>query len=582
VERKSEAKSEGKPIIVFHSIKWKNFLSTGNNWVKIDLDQHLNTLVVGENGTGKSTVLDALTFSLFGKPFRKINKPQLVNSVNDGGCLVEVSFTIGTISYIIRRGIKPAVFDILVNGEALDQTANVRDFQELLETQILRLNYKSFTQVVILGSSTFVPFMQLSAINRRDVIEDLLGIQIFSVMNTILKQKISLLKDNINENNNASSLKEQFVDVQTKNLNRIEKDNQKIIKRHQEDLISLIEETVQHELKIQENQFAVKPLKLKIAGLKKHENKLKDAEKIDNKLHTKELTLTREIEFYHDHDECPTCQQDIDKMFKTSKTQILAKKEKEVSKARKDIAKLLNEINKEIKNDYTILDKINALKAEVNLLETKISATKQIIKTLNDNIKELSTKGDVDKVKEEINQATQELQTLTGEKEKLTNRNEIQKIATSLLKDSGIKTLIIKQYLPIMNSLINKYLANMDFFVNFTLDESFNETIKSRHRDEFSYDSFSEGEKMRIDLALLFTWRTIAKLKNSTNTNLLVLDEVFDSSLDDAGTQEFLKILYTLGKDQNVFVISHKSDILQDKFNNIIRFEKIKGFSRIT
>ena len=293
------------------------------------------------------------------------------------------------------------------------------------------------------------------------------------------------------------------------------------------------------------------------------------------------MGLTRELDFYNDHDECPTCQQDIDNQFKKTKTQTLTKKEKEVAKARKDISKLLEEIDKEIKNDQTVVNTIQELNNEINSLTTKISATKQIIKTLENNIKELSAKGDVDKVKEEVEQANQELQVLNEKKEKLTNKNETQKIASTLLKDSGIKTLIIKQYLPIMNSLVNKYLASMDFFVNFTLDENFNETIKSRHRDEFSYASFSEGEKMRIDLALLFTWRSVAKLKNSTNTNLLILDEVFDSSLDDSGTQEFLKILYTLGKDQNVFVISHKGDVLQDKFNNIIKFEKIKGFSRI-
>lgn len=568
-------------MIQFHSVRWKNFLSTGNTWIKVDLDQHLNTLIVGENGTGKSTILDALTFSLFGKPFRKINKPQLVNSVNEGDCLVEVSFTIGTVLYVVRRGIKPAVFDILVNGQPLDQTANIRDFQELLETQILRLNYKSFTQVVILGSSTFVPFMQLSAANRREVIEDLLDIQIFSVMNTILKQKVSLLKDDINENDTNVSLKEQFVQVQTETLERIEKDNQKIITRYQNDIDLLSEEVADQQTKIQDNKAEVAPLELKIVNLKKHESKFKDAEKIDGKLQTKNLGLTRELDFYNDHDECPTCQQDIDNQFKKTKTKTLKTKEKEVAKARKDMIKLLAEIEKKIENDQAVVDQIQELNTEINSLETKISATKQIIKTLNDNIKELSTKGDVDKVKEDVEQATQELKTLNEEKETLTNKSEVQKIAATLLKDSGIKTLIIKQYLPIMNSLINKYLGNMDFFVNFTLDESFNETIKSRHRDEFSYASFSEGEKMRIDLALLFTWRTVAKLKNSTNTNLLVLDEVFDSSLDDTGTQEFLKILYTLGKDQNVFVISHKGDVLQDKFSNIIKFEKIKGFSRI-
>jgi DNA repair exonuclease SbcCD ATPase subunit len=569
-------------MIQFHSVQWKNFLSTGNNWTKVDLDQHLNTLIVGDNGTGKSTILDALTFSLFGKPFRKINKPQLVNTVNGGDCLVEVSFTIGTISYVVRRGIKPAVFDILVNGQPLDQTANIRDFQELLESQILRLNYKSFTQVVILGSSTFVPFMQLSAANRRDVIEDLLGIQIFSAMNTILKQKGSLLKDDISENDTNVSLKEQFVKIQTETLQRIEKDNQKIISRHQTDVKSLSKKMSDQEDKIQKTQTEIGPLEAKIVNLKNHKLKFKDAEKIDGKLQTKKLGITRELDFYNKHDECPTCQQDIDSQFKEEKTNTLKTKETEIVKAREDMTNMLMDIEEEITHDLAVVDQIQDLKSEINSLTTKISATQQIIKTLNDNIKELSAKGDVDKVKEEVEQATQELDTLNAEKEKLTNQNEVHRIAATLLKDSGIKTLIIKQYLPIMNSLINKYLVNMDFFVNFNLDEGFNETIKSRHRDEFSYESFSEGEKMRIDLALLFTWRTVAKLKNSTNTNLLVLDEVFDSSLDDTGTQEFLKILYTLGKDQNVFVISHKSDVLQDKFNNIIKFEKIKGFSRIS
>jgi DNA repair exonuclease SbcCD ATPase subunit len=571
----------GEKIITFKTIQWKNFLSTGNTWTKVDLDQHLNTLIVGDNGTGKSTILDALTFSLFGKPFRKINKPQLVNTVNDGDCLVEVSFTIGTISYVVRRGIKPAVFDILVNGQPLDQTANIRDFQELLESQILRLNYKSFTQVVILGSSTFVPFMQLSAANRRDVIEDLLGIQIFSAMNTILKQKGSLLKDDISENDTNVSLKEQFVKLQTETLRRIEKDNQKIISRHQTDVKSLSKKMSDQEDKIQKTQTEIGPLEAKIVNLKNHKLKFKDAEKIDGKLQTKNLGITRELDFYNKHDECPTCQQDIDSQFKEEKTNTLKTKETEIVKAREDMTNMLMDIEEEITHDLAVVDQIQDLKSEINSLTTKISATKQIIKTLNDNIKELSAKGDVDKVKEEVEQATQELDTLNAEKEKLTNQNEVHRIAATLLKDSGIKTLIIKQYLPIMNSLINKYLVNMDFFVNFNLDEGFNETIKSRHRDEFSYESFSEGEKMRIDLALLFTWRTVAKLKNSTNTNLLVLDEVFDSSLDDTGTQEFLKILYTLGKDQNVFVISHKGDVLQDKFNNIIKFEKIKGFSRI-
>jgi DNA repair exonuclease SbcCD ATPase subunit len=536
---------------------------------------------VGENGSGKSTILDALTFALFGKSFRKINKPQLVNSINDADCLVEVSFTIGNKLYLVRRGIKPSVFEILVDGNPLNQSAHIRDFQDLLENQIIKLNYKSFTQVVVLGSSTFVPFMQLTAANRREVIEDLLGIQIFSSMNTILKSQISTVKDEIKDNETSISLEEQLFNVQSENLSRIVKDNQKIINRHQDDIENFETEKIQQEHTVSGHQTTIKPLQLKIASASNHGKKLKEAETIDSKLYNKEKTLRHELEFYDDHDECPVCQQDIDKIFKKETVKIKKEKMKEVNKARKAIVNLLKEINKEIEKDEEISKKLLFFQSEIALLQSKISAAEQIINSLKENIKQLSTKGDVDKVKEEIEQASKKLEELETKKEDLSNQNEIQKIATSLLKDSGIKTLIIKQYLPIMNSLINKYLASMDFFVNFNLDDNFNETIKSRHRDEFSYASFSEGEKMRIDLALLFTWRSIAKLKNSTNTNLLILDEVFDSSLDDAGTQEFLKILYTLGKDQNVFVISHKSDVLQDKFNHIIKFEKIKGFSRI-
>lgn len=546
-----------------------------------DLDRHPNTLIIGENGSGKSTVLDALTFSLFGKPFRKINKPQLVNTINDGECVVEITFTIGSKLYFIRRGIKPNKFDILVDGQSLNQSANVRDFQDLLEKQILKLNYKSFTQVVILGSSTFVPFMQLSAANRREVIEDLLDIQIFSSMNTILKQRISTTKDSLNENASSISLNQQMVDVQTKNLERIKKGNKKIIDKHKSDIELHTNENETRADDIKSFNDSIKALELKTTDSAKTQKKLKDAEKIDSKLHSKETILNKEIVFYDDHDECPTCEQDIDSGFKTKIVATKKNKLTEVETARNDIGSFLESLNKEIDKNQKIVNRINSASSEISVLETNITATRQIIKSLEKNIEDLSTTGDVNKIKEEIEVAATMLKELEETKEHLANENETQKIATTLLKDSGIKTLIIKQYLPIMNKLINKYLVSMDFFVNFNLDENFNETIKSRHRDEFSYDSFSEGEKMRIDLALLFTWRAIAKLKNSTNTNLLILDEVFDSSLDDAGTQEFLKILYTLGTDQNVFVISHKGDVLQDKFNNIIRFDKVRGFSRI-
>ena len=568
-------------MIHFHSIQWKNFLSTGNNWIKIDLDRQPATLIIGENGVGKSTILDALTFSLFGKPFRKINKPQLVNSVNDGDCLVEISFTIGSVLYVVRRGIKPTVFEIFADGQPLNQLANFKDFQELLETQILRINFKSFTQVVILGSSTFVPFMQLPAAHRREVIEDLLDIQIFYSMNNTLKQKNSVLKDESRENQSSIALNEQLVSVQAKNLKRMEEGNQDIIDKHNTDISLQQAEIDGMNALTNEHRDAIKPLELKLINEKPQKKKLKEAESINSKLQSRENALHREISFYEDHDECPTCQQDIDGHFKTGT--ISSKKEKltEVEEARTNIKEILDQVNTVLGENTNVKDKIYEIQTEISSLDTQIKASKQIIKSLTESVTKLQDQGDVTKVKEEIEKANSVLEDLNTKKETFSNKSELHKVAASLLKDSGIKTLIIKQYLPIMNNLINKYLASLDFFVNFNLDEGFNETIKSRHRDDFSYASFSEGEKMRIDLALLFTWRTVAKLKNSTNTNLLILDEVFDSSLDDTGTQEFLKILYTLGKEQNVFVISHKGDVLQDKFNTIIKFEKVKGYSRI-
>lgn len=568
-------------MIHFRSIQWKNFLSTGNNWVKIDLDKQPATLIVGENGAGKSTILDALTFSLFGKPFRKVNKPQLVNTINDGECLVEVSFTVGTMSYVVRRGIKPSVFEIIVNDQPLNQMANNRDFQELLETQILKLNYKSFTQVVVLGSSTFVPFMQLPAAHRREVIEDLLDIQIFSAMNFALKQKVSSLKDDLSETQSGISLQEQLIAVQSENLKRMAKGNQEIIDQHMVDITTHQSEVEQWKTLTEKHQKTIIPLEARLIDDGSQKRKLREAQNIDSKLQGKENTINREISFYDQHDECPTCQQDIDGQFKTSMLQNKQEKLSEIDLAREDIKKLLDKLDSTLLNNAAVVNEISNIRTNISSLDTKIKATERIIQTLESNIKNLSEKGDVSKVEAEISEASAELEKLTSKKEEFINTSEIHKVASSLLKDSGIKTIIIKQYLPIMNNLINKHLASMDFFVNFNLDENFNETIKSRHRDDFSYASFSEGEKMRIDLALLFTWRAVAKLKNSTNTNLLILDEVFDSSLDDSGTQEFLKILYTLGKDQNVFVISHKGDVLQDKFNTTIRFEKVKGYSKV-
>ena len=418
-------------MIHFHAIRWKNFLSTGNSWVTFDLDRHPNTLIIGENGSGKSTVLDALTFSLFGKPFRKINKPQLVNTVNDGECVTEITFTIGSKLYFIRRGIKPNKFDILVDGQPLNQSANVRDFQEVLEKQILKLNYKSFTQVVILGSSTFVPFMQLSAANRREVIEDLLDIQIFSSMNTILKQRISTTKDSLNENASNISLNQQMVDVQTKNLERIKKGNKKIIDKHKSDIELHTNENETRADDIKSFNDSIKSLELKTTDSAKTQKKLKDAEKIDSKLHSKETILNKEIVFYDDHDECPTCEQDIDSGFKTKIVATKKNKLTEVETARNDIGSFLDSLNNEIDKNQKIVNQINSASSEISVLETNITATRQIIKSLEKNIEDLSTTGDVNKIKEEIEVAATMLKELEETKEHLANENETQKIATT-------------------------------------------------------------------------------------------------------------------------------------------------------
>lgn len=568
-------------MIIFRKARWKNFISSGNNWVSIQLDEHPNTLVVGDNGSGKSTMLDAMTFGLFGKPFRKINKPQLVNSINDGDCVVEIEFDIGSKSYLVRRGLKPGIFEIVVDGKVLDKLAAAKDSQAVLETQILKLNYKSFTQVVMLGSSTFVPFMQLSAANRREVIEDLLDIEIFSQMNSILKQQSSTLRDEVRDVDSDIALEDQMVSVQSRNLKRIHQDSQKTVGRYQSKIDALVDENTDMQATIDTHGAVVTPLTANTAACGTHKKSLMDAEKIDHKLEVRAKRLMKEVHFYHDTDECPTCQQDIDASFKDD---AVATKNAELDKlheGRADLSDVMSGMQEKVDHDTQMLTALGQLKTEIRTLESQMSANRTIIKSMKIAIDELANKGDVAKTKVDIATAQANLKALGLKKERLSNMSEVQKLATVLLKDSGIKTVIIRQYLPIMNKLINKYLSDMEFFVNFTLDESFTESIKSRHRDEFSYASFSEGEKMRIDLALLFTWRTVAKLKNSTNTNLLILDEVFDSSLDDAGTTEFLKILYTLGADQNVFVISHKGDVLQDKFNHVIKFEKSKGFSRI-
>ena len=570
-------------MILFQKIRWRNFLSTGAAFTEINFTKSTNTLIIGQNGAGKSTILDALCFGLFGKPFRKINKPQLLNSINGKDAVVEVEFNIGQKKYKVIRGIKPNVFEIYLNDVLLNQDAASKDYQEILEKNILKLNYKSFTQVVILGSASFVPFMQLSAADRRTIIEDLLDIQIFSSMNSIVKEKMSALKDGITKSKYDIKLVEEKINLQMQNIEENKKNNDAEIGRK---LAEIGESKMQMSAlrnDVEKINRHVSILQSKVGDKKeKLDKKAKGLFQIKGKVQTNIDRNEKEIQFYESNHDCPTCKQSITPEWKD--TQVKEKTEKITTQRTglQEIEEELKKVTDEVTSITNILTHINEHNGEVIKHNSTISAISSYITKLNDEIDELTKKG------VETEGSDQKLVDLKNE---LENYNQLYKeqlsekhyheFAGTLLKDGGIKTRIIKQYLPIMNKLINKYLTAMDFFVNFNINENFEETIKSRHRDEFSYANFSEGEKMRIDLALLFTWRQIAKLKNSTNTNLLILDEVFDSSLDTVGTEEFLKLINEMGTDTNVFVISHKGDQLFDKFRSIIKFKKVNNFSRI-
>ena len=569
-------------MIIFEKVRWKNFLSTGNAFTEIDLTRSTNTLIVGHNGAGKSTILDALTFGLFGKPFRKINKPQLMNTINNADCVVEIEFKIGKKQYKIVRSIKPNAFEIYCDSVLVNQDAKAKDYQEHLEKFILKLNYKSFTQVVILGSASFVPFMQLSPADRRAIIEDLLDIQIFSSMNSIVKNKISTIKDEQKTVDYNIKLVDAKISLQKQNI----EDNKK---NH---LVEIDKKTKE----IADNNTHLNKVAKDIGLIQKHVQQLTD--KITDKTAvasrtTKLITLqskfednvrklNKEISFYQNNDNCPTCQQTIATETKDKHVTEKQTKVTEIQAATSKLEEELQNVHDRLEEIEKIQKHINAHNSEVVKLNTQVTSVNSYNARLLKEIEELrnrtvSTDGDDDKLKT----LNAELQGYNDVAEKLSIDKQYHEFAATLLKDTGIKTKIIKQYLPVMNKLINKYLTSMDFFVNFNLNESFEETIKSRHRDEFSYASFSEGEKMRIDLALLFTWRQIAKMKNSVSTNLLVLDEVFDSSLDGVGTEEFLKLLNSLDNSTNVFVISHKGDQLFDKFRSIIKFEKKNNFSQV-
>ena len=568
-------------MIIFKKARWKNFLSTGNTFTEIELDRNNTSLIIGENGAGKSTILDAMCFGLFGKAFRGISKPLLVNSVNGSGTLVEIEFNIGSKDFLVRRGIKPNVFEIYVDGKMYNQDANVRDYQKHLEQQILKLNYRSFTQVVILGSSTFIPFMQLKSRHRREVVEEILDIQIFSLMNMILKQELKTLSTDIREIDYAKSLAEEKIALQEEYISQLKKNKDKIVKEKVE-LLSGNEEEIfmrqgESDLLKKENDKAVKSIVDK-SKLNKKLTKLYDIKSTLVEKHKSHATM---VGFFESNDDCPTCEQHIDEIFKET---MIEKRQGDADK----LMKGLKDLEDEIVYTGDRLEEITDIAVKIREKEVHIAKNKSSIEQLekfNANlVKEMNelaeeggiTKKDRDKLKD----LKSDLKGIDVERSKLLEEQVYSETTRNMLQDTGIKTKIIKQYLPIMNKLINTYLTAMEFYVNFTLNENFDETIKSRHRDDFTYASFSEGEKMRIDLALLFTWRAVAKMKNSTNTNLLILDEIFDSSLDSTGTDEFLKILNTLD-GENVFVISHKQDVLVDKFRSTIRFEKVKNFSHI-
>ena len=567
-------------MIIFKKVRWKNFLSTGNYFTEVELDRNPTTLIIGENGSGKSTILDALCFVLFNRPFRQVSKTQLINSINLGGTEVELEFIIQKKKFKIVRAMKPNRFEIYCEDRMMNQDASALDTQKILEQQILKLNYRSFTQVVILGSSTFVPFMQLRSKDRREVVEDILDIKIFSLMNFLLKHKVKEISEELKSIEYEFKLTREKINLQTKYIEDIKKNKVKIIEEKEHLIFDSHRVLLDEQEKSDVISNEIKSAQPELAKKEKILNTIREFHKMEAQLSNRIDENERQRKFFSENDECPTCTQTIDEELKQVK---IKEKTNRIAELKQGILKLedelkaketekskLNEFAKEIRKKEVEIAKISVSMSGLKRLIEK--EKKQIEKYKNGQVSE------EDKVK--LTRLSERFKIQEEQISKLREDKFYVDVARNLLMDTGIKTKIINKYLPIMNKLINGYLTSMDFYVNFTLDNNFNETIKSRHRDEFSYSSFSEGEKMRIDLALLFTWRAVAKMKNSTNTNLLILDEIFDSSLDGTGTDDFLKILHTF-KDQNVFVISHKGDALFDKFRSIIRFEKTRNFSKL-
>ena len=568
-------------MIIFKKIRWKNLLSTGNQFTEVDFTLNATNLIVGTNGAGKSTVLDALTFSLFGRSFRKINKPQLINTVNEKDCIVEVDFLVGTTEWKVIRGIKPNIFQIHRNGEVLDQASAVVDQQKWLEQTVLKMNYKSFTQIVILGSSTFVPFMQLPAAHRREVIEDLLDIKIFSSMNTVIKEKIRQLRDEVKTLDLKKESLFDKVEMQKNFIGELENRGNANINANKEKIANLMNEVgnyIQQNSSIEKDIIKCTREQEEVTGAT---DKLRKLGNLKGKISQKVSTITEEHKFFTENTVCPTCTQDIDGRFRLDRIADAQNKAKELQSGYKELEDAIRDEEKR-EHQFTIISKeITKLTHEVSQNNTKISGCQRQIRYLESEIQTITNQ------LENRNTEHEKLESFRESLQKTYDELSIKKdsisyydFAYGLLRDGGVKSKIIKKYLPLINQQVNRYLQMMDFYINFTLDEEFNETVQSPIHEDFSYASFSEGEKMRIDLSLLFTWREVARMKNSVNTNLLIMDEVFDSSLDGFGTEEFLKIIKYVIKDANIFVISHKTG-LEDKFQSVLRFEKVKGFSRM-
>ena len=568
-------------MILFEKIRWKNFLSTGNQFTEVELNKNSTTLIVGNNGAGKSTILDALCFVLFGKAFRKINKPQLINTTNEKDCLVEIELKIGSTDWMIRRGIKPNIFEIYRNGSVLDQSSSAIDQQKYLEQSILKMNYKSFTQIVILGSSNFVPFMQLSAASRREVIEDLLDIKIFSSMNVIIKEKIRTLKEEIRTLELKKESVKDKVEMQKNFIEELQNLSNANVNANKEKITDLDKEISDY---LEENSSMEDPLRALIREQDEiigYAEKLKKFGQLKGKISQKVSTITKEHKFFTENTVCPTCTQSIEEEFRLNRIKDAQDKAKELQSGYKELEEAIKEEEERERQFNNLSEEIRKLTNGISQNNIKINGLRRQIRNLEKEIQTITENlANRNSEHEKLEQFKSDLKSvyddLSGKKDLI----QYHDFSYSLLKDSGVKSKIIKKYLPLINQQVNRYLQMLDFYINFTLDEEFNETVQSPIHEDFSYSSFSEGEKQRIDLALLFTWREVAKFKNSTNTNLLILDEVFDSSLDGFGTEDFLKIIRYVIKDANVFIISHKVG-MEDRFESVLKFEKVKGFSRM-